>query len=115
MPGRVEMGGAVGRQSDPFDRPAFAVGQVLLGEAGKELDHIGGRLPVREIVDLGPIARRIGGDVVLQRNRNVDQLAWHDVAPLADIFADGPLSTKDETKFTEVENAGLLGCAIEDQ
>src|SRR4051812_23428132 len=71
------MGRAVRRQLDPLDRPAFGIGQVLLGEAGEEFDNIRCGLPVGEIVDLGPIARRIGGNIVLQRNRDVDQLAQH--------------------------------------
>jgi hypothetical protein len=81
MPGRIEVGGAVGGELDPLDRPTFAVWQVVLGKAGKELDHVGRRLPMCEIVDLGPMAGRIGGDVVLQRHRDVDQLTRHVIAP----------------------------------
>ena len=99
MPGRVEVGGAVGGELDPLDRPAFAVGQILLGEAGKELDHVGGGLPVGEIVDLRPVARRIGGDVVLQRNRDVDQLARHDAFSPMPIFGhDSPLCYQDNAE-----------------
>src|SRR5262249_32535337 len=76
-----------GPEPDPLDRPAFAIWQILLAQAGKELDHVRRRLPVGEIVDLRAIARRIGGDVVFQRHGNVDQLACHEQDSLCFKFA----------------------------
>jgi len=78
MPRRVEMSGVVGREPDPFDRPAFAIGQVFLGEAGKEFHHVGGGLAMGVILDRRAIAGRVSRDVILQRHRNVDQSARHD-------------------------------------
>jgi hypothetical protein len=77
MPWCVEVSGVVGGEPDPFDRPAFAVRQILLTQAGKELDGVGGRLAVVVIIDAWFIARRIRSDAVLQRNRKVDQLSGH--------------------------------------
>jgi hypothetical protein len=41
MPGCVKVGGVVGRELDPLDGPAFAVRQILLAQAGEELDDVG--------------------------------------------------------------------------
>jgi hypothetical protein len=46
MPGCVEVGGVVGRELDPLDGPAFAVRQILLAQAGEELDDVGRGLAV---------------------------------------------------------------------
>src|SRR5665647_2058233 len=75
--GRVEMGGAVGRQLYPFESPAFAGGQVFLFQPGKELENVGRGVLVREIFDGRTVARRISGHVVLQRHGNVDYFARH--------------------------------------
>jgi hypothetical protein len=64
MPGRIEVRGVVGRKPDPFDRPAFAIRQVLLAQPGEEFCHLGRGLAVGEIFDLRAVARRIGGDVI---------------------------------------------------
>src|SRR5262249_31480825 len=77
MPGRVEVGGVVGGQPDPFDRPAFAIGQLVLAQPGEELGEVGGGLAVGEVVDFRTEPRRVGGDVVFQRHRYIDQLARH--------------------------------------
>jgi hypothetical protein len=53
------------------------VRQILLAQAGEELDDVGRGLAVGGIVDLRPVAGRVGGDVVLQRHGNVDQCARH--------------------------------------
>jgi hypothetical protein len=87
MPGCVEVGGIVGRERDPLDRPAFAIRQILLTQAGKELDDVGRGLAVGGIVDLRPVSRRVGGDVVFQRHGNVDQCARHVSTPGAAISA----------------------------
>jgi len=126
MPGGVEVRGAVGRELDPFDRPAFIIGQVFLLQSGEELDDVGRRLPVGEIVDLGSIARRIGGDVVLQRHRDVDQLAWHEQLSLmrgrisfrkTGVHFSGKCSNASSSDMPArtTSHAGLLGCAVEDQ
>src|SRR5262249_57381963 len=69
MPRCVEVRGVVGREPDPLDRPAFAIWQILLAQAGKEPDHLRRRLPVGETSDLSAIARRIGGRVVFPAAR----------------------------------------------
>ena len=74
---RVEMRAVMRGELDPFDRPAFAVGQLLVLQAREELADLGRGLLVVEVADARPVARRIGGDVVLQRNGDVDQLARH--------------------------------------
>ena len=76
---RVEMGAAVRRQLDPFDRPAFAVGQFLDLQPREELADLLGGLLVIEILDARAVARRIGHHVVLQRDGNVDHRARHDL------------------------------------
>jgi hypothetical protein len=75
------MGAAVRRQLDPFDRPAFAVGQFLDLESREELADLLGSLLVIEILDARAVARRIGHHVVLQRDGNVDHRARHRIAP----------------------------------
>ena len=125
MPGSVEMGRVMGGEPDPFDRPSFAVGQVLLAQAGKELDDICRGLPVSEIVDLGPIAWGIGRDVILQRNGDVDQFACHMSSPRGSCCRVGELlavpvtvgsARRDLLTLQEGgQHAGLLGCALEDQ
>jgi hypothetical protein len=75
--GASEMGGVVGGEPDPFDRPTLAIGQILLAQAGKEFDDVARRLAVGKIIDVGPVPRWIGRDIVLQWNGDVDQLAWH--------------------------------------
>ena len=87
MPRCVEVCGVVGREPDPLDRPALAIWQILVPQAGKELDHVRRRLPVGEIVDLRAVARGIGGDVVFQRHGNVDELACHEQHSLCFKFA----------------------------
>src|SRR5260370_6264764 len=74
MVGRVEMRAVGGRERDVLDRPAFAVGQLLDAQPGEELHHFGRRLAVVAVLDLRAEAGRIGGDVVLQRHRDVDQI-----------------------------------------
>ena len=81
MPGRIEMRGVMRGQPDPFDRPAFRSGQVALLQAGKEFHHVGRGLPMILIFDLRAVAGRIGGDIVFERNRNVDELAGHMHSP----------------------------------
>src|SRR4029450_1507558 len=83
MPRRIEMRRAVGRQSDPFDSPTFAVRQIFLFQPRKEFQNIGCRRLMIEIVDLRPITGRIGRDVVFKWNRNVDSLACHVCSPVS--------------------------------
>ena len=54
---RVEMGAVVRRQIDVLDRPALAVRQVFLPEAGEETRDLAGRVLVLVILDLGPERR----------------------------------------------------------
>ena len=45
--GRVQMGAVVGHQPDPFDGPAFAVGQVFFFQARKKSGHVTGGILMR--------------------------------------------------------------------
>ena len=93
VPRRIEMCGAMRGQPHPLEAPAFAVGQIFLLEAGKEFQDVGrGRFMI-EIFDRRPVAGRIGGDVVLKRNGNVDHYARHAVLRCSSVslrFAGGP-------------------------
>src|ERR1700760_517981 len=73
------MSAGVGGERNPFDRPAFAVRQILFGEPGEELADLGCGLLVILVFDFRAIARRIGDDVVLQRDRYVDDFSGHDL------------------------------------
>ena len=77
MIGRVEMGAVVGREIDVLDRPALAVRQVFLLEAGEETRDLAGRVLVLVILDLGPERRGIGNDVVLEIDRQIDEATLH--------------------------------------
>ena len=79
MPRRVEMRRAMCRQPHPFEAPAFAVGQVFFLQPGKEFEDVGGGRLMIEILDRRPVARRVGGHRVFQRNRDVDDFARHGV------------------------------------
>jgi hypothetical protein len=75
--GRVQVGAVVGGQVDQLHRPAFAVRKVFLLQAREErFDLLEGVL-VREVLDLGRERRRVGQDVVLQEDRQVDEFAGH--------------------------------------
>ena len=63
---RVHVGAVVGGDPDPFDGPAFPVGQVLDLRAGEERDHLGRGLLVVVVVDLRQVPGRIRGDTGLQ-------------------------------------------------
>ncbi len=63
-----EMGRAMRRQPHPFEAPAFAIRQILFFQTGKKFEHVGRGLLVIEVLDARPVARRIGGDVVLKRD-----------------------------------------------
>ena len=76
--GRVEVRAVVRGQLHDLHRPAFAVGQVFLLQAGKERQDAGYALVVIGIFDMRAKTRRIGGYVVLQRHRDVDEFARHD-------------------------------------
>src|SRR5437764_15482160 len=76
---RVEMRAVMAHQADPLDRPALSRGQILFGEPGKELHDLLRGVAMRQILDLWPVARRGGGDIVLDRHRQIDQPARHAV------------------------------------
>ncbi|MCY1378262.1 hypothetical protein D9M69_658790 [compost metagenome] len=78
---RIEVRAVVRGQLHQLHGPAFAVGQVFFLQAGKEgLDLLEGVL-VREVLDLRREGRRIGQHVVFEKDRQVDELAWHGEAP----------------------------------
>ena len=61
---RVQVGAVVGRELHQLHRPALAIGQVALLQAGKEgLDLRVGVL-MREVFDLGRKGRRVGEHIV---------------------------------------------------
>jgi hypothetical protein len=69
MPGRIHMRAIVRAQRQAFDRPSFAVGQIGLGQAGKERRDLLPRIFVGHIVDLRAHHRRVGNDIVGDRDR----------------------------------------------
>ena len=71
----------MGGQLEPFDGPALAV-QLGFGQAGKERADLSGGLLVVEIPHARPHPRRIGDDVVFERDGKIDQLARHIRDPL---------------------------------
>ena len=77
---RVEMRTVMRHQADPFDRPALAVGQILLAQTGEELRNIPGRVAVFQVIDARAVTRRVGDDIVLDRDRQVDDTARHRVS-----------------------------------
>jgi len=56
------------RQLDPFEAPAFAIGQIFLLQTGEELENIRRGRFMTEIFDLRPVARRIRHHIVLKRD-----------------------------------------------
>jgi hypothetical protein len=75
------MRAVVGREFDPLDRPAFAVRQVFALQAGEEfLQHRDG-VAVSQICDRGFETRRVGGHVVLQGDREIDDPWAHEDLP----------------------------------
>ena len=81
MIGRVEMRAVVRREIDVLDRPALAVGQVFLLQAGEEAGDLAGRVVVLVILDLRAERHGIGNDVVLEIDRQVDETALHGLPP----------------------------------
>src|SRR6185437_11502943 len=94
MPGRVEMGGAMSGQAYPFEAPTFAARQVFFFQAGKKLENIRSSRLMIEILDFWTVAWRIGGHIVFERDRNVDDFARHErfsidmagLVPAIDVF-----------------------------
>src|SRR5712692_2440857 len=84
MIGRVEMGAVVGREIDVLDRPALAVRQVFLLEAGEEAGDLAGRILVLVILDLRPERRGIGDHVVLEIDGEIYEATLHEGLPPQD-------------------------------
>ena len=74
---RIEMGSIVRRQAHPLDSPALAIGQVLLLQAGEKRGDLLVGVFVGEVLDLGHHRRRIAQHVVLEVDRQIDELAGH--------------------------------------
>ncbi len=75
VPGRVHVGAVVGGDADPLDRPALALGQFVDREAGERAGELRRPLVVPDVVDLHRLERRVGRDVVVERDREVDESA----------------------------------------
>ncbi len=73
VPRRIYMRSVVGGNFNGLDRPAFAIGQLLFSQAGKVARNIACRLTMRTIPDGYFLLRRVGGYIVLERYRNIDQ------------------------------------------
>ena len=72
MPGRIEMGAIVGGDGDTLDRPALPVRQVFGAQPRKEGQKIAEALLVADIGDRGNLDRRVGGNVVGEGDRKID-------------------------------------------
>ena len=79
---RIQMRAIVGGQRDLLHGPAFAVGQVFLLQAGKERLDLADRVLVGEVLDLGLEGGRIGDDIVLQVDGQIDEAARHGGIPV---------------------------------
>ena len=77
MPGRIQMRAVVSRELDLLHRPTLPVRQVLGLQPFEKLQHARQALLVIDILDGRVPSRRIGGNVVLQRHRNIDQPSRH--------------------------------------
>ena len=74
---RVQVRAVVGRQLHHLHRPALAVGQVLLLQAGEERLDLREGVLVREVLDLRREGRRVAQHVVFEVDRQVDESAGH--------------------------------------
>src|SRR6266446_9951276 len=77
VPGCIEMSAVVGGELHLLDRPALPIRQILRLQPFEELQHARQALLVIDVLDRGMASRRIGGHVVLQRHRNIDQSSGH--------------------------------------
>ena len=66
--GRVQMRAVVRCDPNPFDGPAFTVGQILHRRSREERHHLRGSLPMVVVVDLGQVPGWVRGDSRLQHN-----------------------------------------------
>jgi hypothetical protein len=80
MVGRIEMGAVMGRELHRLHCPALCVRQIFGFQAFKKPQHARQALLVIVVFDDRIDARRIGRDVVLQWDRNVDQFSRHRAA-----------------------------------
>jgi len=74
---RVEVSAVVSGQLHQLHRPAFSVGQILFLQAGEERRDLLESVVVAEVLNLRRKGRRIGQHVVLEVDRQVDELAGH--------------------------------------
>jgi hypothetical protein len=79
--GRVEVGAVVRGNLEALQGPALAARQIRDRRAGEEGDHVGGRGTVVDVLDLGPMTRRIGGDVGLEGDREINNATRHAKSP----------------------------------
>ena len=71
------MGAVVRRDLEVLQRPALTVRQVLDLQAREKGSHARGGGTMVHVFDLGQMARRIGGDVRLQRDGEINDASWH--------------------------------------
>src|SRR5438552_9886657 len=71
------MGAVVGGELHLLDRPALPVRQILRLQPFEELQHARQALLVVDVLDRGVASWRIGGHVVLQRYRDINQSSGH--------------------------------------
>jgi len=79
MPGCVEMGGAMSGQAYPFEAPTFAVRQIFFFQAWKKLEDVRSSRLMIEILNFWSLTGRIGGHIVFQGHRDVDDFARHEL------------------------------------
>src|SRR3954466_4138086 len=75
--GGVEMGAVVRRDLEALQGPALTARQVLDLQAREKGSHARGGGTMVHVFDLGQMARRIGGDVRLQRDGEINDASWH--------------------------------------
>jgi hypothetical protein len=79
VPWRVQMSAVMGRKLNLLHGPALTIRQILGLQPREEVQHRREALLVVNVVDPRMIAGRICRHVVVQRHRNVDQPARHDM------------------------------------
>jgi hypothetical protein len=75
--GRIQMRAVVGTQLNHLYSPAFTVWQVFFFEAGKEGLNLFKSVVVREVLNFGCKCGRVTQNVVLKKNRKVNEFAGH--------------------------------------
>src|ERR1700733_3446489 len=101
---RVHMRAVMRGKLDLLDRPALAVGQILLAQTWKQLEQKRRGLGIADILDLRPHERRIVDRFVFERRRQIDDPAGQ--------FHCFPVCAFAALGFAGFFGFGLLVCSV---